>query len=353
MLKRKALLGCLMVVMVSGLLGCSQAAVADGNRFQGTIEAEEVDLNAKIAGRLSEVLVEEGQSIEKGKAIAKIDARDLAAKREGLVAVSNAAKAGIAAAKSQYDAMAGQLDASKATLNKAENGARIEEVAKAQANYDLVKKSYDRVKTLFDSNFSSQAQLDEVATKLDVAELDLKMAVEGARQEDIEAAKGQVAAVMGQLAAAQMNIAAAEEKYAQSLAGIDELDTYIQDATIKSPISGTVTLINASAGEMISTGMNVATITDLSNTWIQVNVDESQLAQFKEGQKVEVTTITYGEQAFEGTVVQINKRADFAVKKASTENGKFDLVSYAIKVKIDNKDGLFRPGMTAFIAVLK
>ncbi|GAU79252.1 HlyD family secretion protein [Fusibacter sp. 3D3] len=351
-MKRKhILLSLLLSMILIASTGCQQELAVNKTVFQGTIEANNVDINSKIAGRLASLVIEEGQYIEEQAVVSTIDARDLQAKRDGLVAVSKAAQAGIEAAKAQAEAAEGQLAAAQATLNKAQNGARVEEVAKAQANYDIMKKSYDRVKTLFDNEAVPQATLDEMETKLNVASQDLKMANEGARSEDIEAAKGQVAAYQGQVAAAKMNIAASEEKYAQALAGIAEVDTYITDASIKSPLAGYVTSLNASSGEMVSTGMNIATITDLTDTWIALDVDETELSKFKENQEVVITTLSYKDQEFKGTIVQINKKADFAVKKASNENGDFDLVSYAVKVKIENPDELFRPGMTAFVKV--
>ncbi len=332
--------------------GCQQAVEnADKTVFQGTVEANSVDINSKIAGRLSEVDVEEGEFIDSEAVVAVVDAKDLQAKRDGLVAVSKAALAGIDAAKAQSEAAQGQLDAAEATLTKAQNGARAEEIAKAQAAYDIVKKNYDRIETLYNNGAISEASFDEISTKLDVASQDLKMAKEGARQEDIEAAKGQVTAYKGQVAAALMNVAAAEEKYAQALAGITEVDTYITDASIKAPLSGYVTSVNTSSGEMVSTGMNIATITDLTDTWIVLNISEKELGKFKENDKVTVTTLAYEDKSFEGVVTQINKKADFAVKRASNENGDFDLVSYSVKVKVDNPEELFRPGMTAFVKV--
>ncbi|MBN2899589.1 MAG: HlyD family secretion protein [Clostridia bacterium] len=314
--------------------GCTTNA-AEKPYFQGVIESEDVDINAKIPGRVLEVAIEEGMTVEAGTLIANIDAKDIAAKREGVVAQSKAAEAAVEAAKAQ-------LEAAKAVLDKAKAGARSQDIAKAQASYDIYKKNYDRLKELYDNGAVSLAQVEEVETAMIVAKETLNMAKEGARVQDIQAATAQVAA-------ATSGVVAAEEKYAQAIAGIKEVDTYLDDAGIESPLSGIVTLLNTSEGEMVSTGMNIATITNLDNTWVMINVDETKIAKFEEGQKVKVTTLAYEDQSFEGTVVRINKNADFAVKKASNENGDFDLVSYGVKVQLENPDHLFRPGMTAFV----
>lgn len=314
--------------------GCTTSA-AEKPYIQGVIESEDVDINAKIPGRVLEVAIDEGFVIEEGALIASIDAKDIVAKREGVVAQSKAAEAAVEAAKAQ-------LEAANAVLDKAKHGARSQDIAKAQASYDIYKKNYDRVKQLYDHGAVSLAKLEEVETAMIVAKETLGMAKEGARVEDIEAASATVAA-------ATSAVVAAEEQYAQALAGIKEVDTYLDDASIESPLSGIVTLLNTSEGEMVSTGMNIATITNLDNTWVNINVDETKISKFTEGQKVKVTTLAYEGEEFEGTITRINQNADFAVKKASNENGDFDLVTYGVKVQLDNPDHLFRPGMTAFV----
>lgn len=322
---------------VLALSGCAAGAEngSDKTEFQGTLEARSVDINTKVPGKIAQVLVEEGQTVKAGDPIAIIDAKDLAAKKDGLNAQTQAAQAGVQAAEAQ-------LKAAEAVLDKAKNGLRTNEVTKAQANYDITKKSYDRISSLFEAGAASQAQLDDVETKLNIAKQDLDMAKEGTRKEDIAAAQAQVAA-------ASSNVVAAQEKYQQSMAGVQEVDTYITDASIKAPIDGIVTMINTDQGEIVSTGMSLATITDLSDVWVELEVDELQLSKFKEGQSVKVKVAAYKDQLFEGKVMRLNPNPDYAVKKASNENGEFDLVSYGIKVKILKSDKVLRPGMTSFV----
>ncbi len=342
------------LLVLSGLLifsGCA-AGAQDGSaktEFQGTIEARSVDINAKIPGKISEMIAEEGQTLKAGDPIAVIDAKDITAKKDGLSAQAQAAAAGVSAAEAQLKAAQGQLQVAEATLQKAKNGARSQEINKAQANYDILKKGYDRVLSLFNAGAASQAQLDEVETKLDIARQDLDMAKEGARKEDINAAQAQVAAANGSVAAASSNVVVAQEKYQQSMAGVQEVDTYLTDALINAPIGGIVTMINTDQGELVSTGMSLATLTDLTDVWVELEVDELQLPKFSEGQAVKVRVPAYGDQVFAGKVMRLNPNPDYAVKKASNENGEFDLVSYGIKVRITQSDKVLRPGMTAFV----
>lgn len=342
---------CLTTILV--LSGCTVNAQSGENKsvFQGTVEARSVDINAKVPGKIAQMLAEEGQTLSAGDPVALIDAKDLTAKKEGLSAQAQAALAGVQAAEAQLKAAQGQMQAAEAMLQKAKNGARSQEIAKAQANYDITKKGYERISSLFTAGAVSQAQLDEVETKLSIARQDLDMAKEGARKEDISAAQAQVAAASGSVAAASSNVVVAQEKYQQSMAGVQEVDTYLTDASIKAPIGGIVTMINTDQGELVSTGMSLATITDLSDVWVELEVDEMQLSKFTEGQTVKIKIPAYKDQVFEGKVMRLNPNPDYAVKKASNENGEFDLVSYGIKIKILKSETIIRPGMTAFVEI--
>lgn len=343
-------MGLVSLLLISGCTANAQEAAGD-NRFQGTLEARSIDINAKVPGKISGLLAEEGQQINAGDPIAAIDAKDLEAKKEGLAAQAQAAQAGVQAAEAQLKAAQGQLQMAEAALNKAKNGARTQEISKAQSAYDLAQKSYERIETLFNAGAATQAQLDEVETKRSVAKQDLDMAKEGARKEDISAAQAQVAAANGAVAAATSNVVVAQEKYQQCLAGVREVETYLTDATIKSPISGILTMVNTDAGELVSTGMSLATVTDLSDIWVELEVDELELPQFAEGKDVTIRIPAYPDQQFKGKVTSINANPDYAVKKASNQNGEFDLVTYGIKISVDKSDKVIRPGMTAFVVL--
>jgi len=350
-MNKKIMLLLFVIVLTVGLVGFSTAGSVDENGdFQGYIEANDVDINTKIPGRISEIKVLEGEVVKKGDVIAVIDIKDIVVKREGLVALSHAAESGIKAAEAQYNAALSKLDAAKSLLKKAENGTRNQNVVKAREAYEYLKKTYDRLSAVYEKGGVSKSKLDEIETKMNVAYEDYLMAKEGARSEDIIAARANVHAAEAMVEAALNNVEAAKAKYAQAIAGINEVDTYIADSKIVAPIDGTVTLLNSSEGEMVSSGMNIATITNLDDIWVEIEVDERNLSEFNIGDKVKITTLSYKDKMIEGEVVRINKKPDYAVKRASNENGKFDLVSYGVKIKFNNDKKLYRPGMTAIVS---
>ncbi|MDK2856863.1 MAG: HlyD family secretion protein [Bacillota bacterium] len=336
------------LVATAGMLllgGCSQGGTAQTNGgsnglvYQGSIEAQEVSINSKIPGRIAKLYVTEGQEVKAGQVLAEIASDELKAKEKQALALVQAAQA-------SYEAAKGQVAAAQAMLDKAKNGARKQEIAQAQEYYDLAVKTYERVQQLYEKGAVSAQKRDEAKTQMDIAAQKLSLALEGARSEDISAAQAMViqAKSMEQAALAKLQ---------EAQGGLQEVRAYLKDTRLVSPINGTITELNVDEGELVSTGMAIATVSDLHHPWIEVNVKETDLGKISLGQRVQVRLPSYPNEVFQGRVTRINKKPDFAVKRATNDNGSFDIVAFGVKVEIDDKGKALRPGMTAFVTFSK
>ncbi len=393
--------------------------VKDGLVVQGVLETQEVSVNSKVPGRIKTIFVKEGQEVKAGDPLVEISSEELKAKKQQAEAALKQAEAGLKAAKELYEqakagleasnglveqatagveaaagkvneAKAGveaskkQYEAATAVKEKADNGARNQEVVQAQAAYDLMKKSYDRVAALVEKGAVSQQKLDEIKTQLDVTAQTLSMAKEGARAEDKAAATATsqqaaagVEASETRVDQAEAGLMAAKAQLTQAMAGVDsskallaqagagveakeglieqakgaiaEVNAYLDEVIIKAPMDGIVTGISSEEGELASTGTQMATVSNLKGTWVEVSVKETDLGKVKQGQTVTVKVPAYKDQTFKGTVTTINAEPDFAIKRATNENGDFDIVSFGVKIEIENADETLRPGMSAYI----
>ena len=405
----------------------------EGITGQGIIETSEVNINSKVPGKVVQIYVQEGQEVKEGDPLVEISSEELQAKKKqaeaavaqaeaalkaskeqleqakagveaskGLVEQAKAgveaskglveqAKAGVEAAKGKVnEANAGvkasekQYEAATAVKNKADNGARTQEVAQAQAAYDIMKTSYDRVAKLVEKGAVSQQKLDEIKTQLEVAEQTLSMAKEGARVEDkqaatatseqaaagLEASKTRVdqaeaglLASQAQLTQAMAGVEASTALLCQAQAGVEakeglvtqakgalqEVQAYLDAVIIKAPMDGTVTVINSEVGELVSTGTQIGIVSNLKGTWVKIDVKETDLGKISEDQEVVVKVPAYKDKTFVGHVTTINAEPNFAVKRATNENGDFDIVSFGVKVKLENQDEILRPGMSAYV----
>ncbi|WMJ75747.1 MULTISPECIES: HlyD family secretion protein [unclassified Sedimentibacter] len=381
---------CSAMIITVGAVQVSAGSI-DKDKSQGIVYAKDVSLNTKIPGRIVKFYVEEGQKIKAGDPIVEISSEELQAKKAQLEAQIEQAQAGVDASKALLEMAQGnyslsqervkqaeaglkasqsQRDMAKAVSEKAENGARTQEVAQAESAYNLWKSTYDRAKVLYEGGALTKQKLEEIKTQMDVSEQTLNMAKEGARSEDKKAALAQLSMAeagvqssasllnqaneasniaLAQVNQAQAGLTAAQGKLEQAKAGQQEVEVYLQDTLIKSPIDGTVTALNSDEGELVSTGTSIGTVSNLDKCWVSANLDEYKLSDLSEGQSVDVNLPAYKGKKFIGKIVTINKQPDFAVKKATSENGNIDIVSYEVKIELDNHDELIRPGMTAIV----
>lgn len=284
-----------------------QMAKSDDLIVQGSLKMSESTLNSKLPGTIDEVLVEEGQEVKKGDPLIKLTSETVEAKLQQ-------AEGAEAAAQAQ--------------ASKADAGARNQEVAQAKAAFDYAQKTYDRMLKLLEQEAISQATFDQVQAQYVAAKEVYNMAVEGARSEDK---------------------AAADALVTQASGAVAEVNSYLEDSIIKAPLDGIVSAINVNEGELISTGMPLASVTSKKDPWVVVNVKEIDLAKVKLGQMVTVTIPAYKDIQFEGKVTNVSQKPDFATKRATNDNGDFDILSYGVKVEIlDVKEELYQ-GMTVFV----
>lgn len=305
------------VAIVAVILALSVGYAFVGNKavvgkedliVQGNIKTEEVDLNSKIAGNVDQILVEEGQAVKKGDTLIVISSESIEAKKQQ-------AEAATAAAEATYD--------------KAVNGARSQEVAQAKAAFDLAEKTYQRIKTLYEQEAVSANTYDQAYAQYTAAKETYDMAEQGARSEDK---------------------AAAEALVQQAKAATAEVQTYLDDTVIKASMDGTVTALNVDEGELVSSGMPLATLTSNAKPYIDINVKETDLGQVHVGDEVDVTIAAYKDEVFKGKIVNVDQNPDFATKRATNNNGEFDVLSYGVKIEfVDTIDKDIYPGMTVMV----
>lgn len=337
MLKRMSTVS-LLVLICCLATGCSAPVQSDSDGefvVQGNVKNDEIKLNSKLAGVIDSVLVEEGQEVQPGQSLFRLDSRSLQTNK-------NKADAALQAARGQQRAAEASLNTAQAQYQKALNGTRTQELEQAQAAYDLAEKTYQRILALYEANAVSAADLDQVQTQYAIAQTNLAMAQEGAREEDIAAAKASVDQAAASIDAAKGQVAVAE-------AALAEINTYLDDAEIRAPIHGRITTLNVSSGELISTGMPLATLSGLAEPWVEVKIQETQLPLVSLNQNVKVTIAAYPDQTYSGTVSRINQKPDFATKRSTSNNGTFDVLAYGVKVVIQDLDHELYPGMTVFV----
>ena len=288
--------------------------------IQGTVECTSYKASSKIAGRIEEMKVVQGQTVARGELLYVLSTPELNAKLQQAEAVRSAADA---------------LDA------KALTGARVQQVEaalqmwqKAQAGSELARKTFERVQKLYDEGVVPAQKLDEadvnyraaVATET-AAKAQYELAKEGAAKEDRAAAAAQVRQARG---------------------AVSEVEAYISDAMVYAPAGGEVSSVIAGEGELVGTGYPVVTILDTSDIWATFNIKETMLPKIKIGTRMP-GYVPALDKTLEFEVSYISVQADFATWNATRAQGGFDIRTFAVKAKPASGSSELRPGMSVIV----
>ena len=344
----------------------------DGNviRVSGNVEVTEAEVSFKIAGRVVERLVGEGESVEKGQTVARLDDSELsreAALRRAEVQAAEAALAELEAGSRPEEIAQAEAAERRAQsrLEEMETGSRPEEITAAeatlaQAEADAVRwrAEHERALKLHEEGVISSQQLDVVRSNYEMAEAKKKAAgeqkklvEEGPRKEQVEQARAswQEASQRYQMIKAgprKETIAQARARLEQVRQALAAAQTRLGYATLLAPLTGVVLSENIEAGEFVSPGTPVVTMGELSQVWLRAYINETDLGRVKVGQMVRLRTDTYPDKEYEGKVTFIASQAEFTPRNVQTPQERVKLV-YRVKIDVPNPQGELKPGMPA------
>jgi len=319
----------LVLAVPAFLVACAPAPPSDRLRVSGNIEATEVHTAAEVSGRIVELRVDEGDRIEAGAVIARLDTEDTMlqiartrADRATAVAQLRLLEAGsraedIRQARAQVDATAADAEAVDA------------EVTAAQLDLD-------RFQALLTANAGSVKQRDDAQARVDTAK-----ARQRAGQDRVRSAREALARL--EAGTRPEEIQTARARVAAADAQIAVLEKSERDAAVISPIAGIVTQKLVDAGEIVARGTPLVVITDLDHAWANLFVPEPMVPRVTIGQAATVLTDAGGP-GLEGKVTFVSPRAEFTPRNVQTAEERSKLV-YRIKVTVDNSAGVLKLGM--------
>lgn len=285
-------------------------------KLSGNIEVIQVEASFRVAGKVLERPVDEGQVVQAGQLLARLDAKDL----EQQVAMR---RADTATARAILDALlAGsrkeEIEAAKAALEQASADLRRLEPEEVRIR-DLHQKGivsvrdYEAIRAALETARAKVRQIDQQYT----------LVRKGPRREDLDQARARFDQAQQAMALAQ---------------------TQLGYATLAAPTSGVILSKNIEPMEYVAPGTSVVTLANLGQVWLRAYVEESDLGRVKVGQKAFVTADTFPGKRYEGRVSFIASEAEFTPKSVQTRKERTKLV-YRIKIDIPNPAMELKPGM--------
>jgi HlyD family secretion protein len=318
--------GVLLVLLAAA--GCRGAADEGLLLASGYVEATEVRVAAEVGGRLLAVEIDEGDRVEVGTVIARLDTRDTELALQRVLAER-------AVAESQLRLLRAGTRPEEVRQAQAQHESAVADVAAAESELRAAAADLERFEGLLAASAGSRKQRDDAATRHEVAEARAAAARERARAASEALARARAGAREEELASAQARVDAVD-------AEIAVLRKRQEDATVSSPVPGVVTGRLVDPGEIVPPRTPLAIVTDLDRAWANVFVDEPVVPTLAIGQRVPL--VTSGGQRIEGRITFISPRAEFTPRNVQTPDERTKLV-YRIKVTADNREGVLKVGM--------
>jgi HlyD family secretion protein len=282
------------------------------------VAAHKIEVGSKVMGKVAWIGVDKGDRVKQGQVIVRLEDQEY---------------------RAQLEQARGQLATLQARLRELEAGSRPQEIAGAkadleQARADMVNAriTLDRTRQLTDAKVLAPQSLDDAQAKYDAAVAKVASLQErydltklGPRQEEIDAARGQVEQAKGM---------------------VDFAQTQLNDTVIRAPVTGTILERAVEKGEFVTTSFvgdrgakgYVVSLADLNDLEVELDIAQNDFAKLSPDQRGWVTTDAYPDRRYDGYISQISPEANR--QKATVQ----------VKVKILKPDHYLRPDMNASVA---
>jgi len=328
----------------------------DSLHGSGTVEARNIRVGSEIGGRISKVLVREGDRVEPGQVLLTFDDKQLQAELEQSKA--NALKAQRGYRPEEIAEARAAAAQAKAEYEQKKNGYRQEDIAAAQADLDRAKA--DEIRTRLDfTRYDALAKKDLVSKQQrDAAEANWKMALaqqqnaqhkldewkRGYRPEEIASAEAHYQQTQATLEKLGRGNRREDVELAKAAYAYDE--ARYRERQVVAPSVAIVEVLDVRPGDLVAPNTPIATLLEPDQIYVRIYIPETQIGRVKLGQKAEVRVDSFPDTVFNGVVEQINQQAEFLPRNVQTREERVHQV-IGVKIRIENGTGNVLPGMAA------
>lgn len=338
----------------------------------GRIEGDQTTVASKFPGRIRDLLVREGDKVEKGQLLFALDDDQIGARLDQASAKVPQVEAQISQARHAVTAVQAQLRAARTGISilsrdvplsietAAANVRRAETaVAKAEAAAQQASRDAQRFRELADRGSIGKQRAEQAELGKTVAQKDVETAKDALAQgrlrlrqaelgaDRIKAKQEEIEALNAQLLQAGAVVGQAEAGLNQVRAGVREAGSVKADLQVVAPVGGIIATRIHDAGEIVAAGSPVFDIVDLDRLYLKVYVPEAQIGKVRLGVPARIYSDAFPDAFFDATVRYISSRAEFTPKEVQTPDERVKLV-YAVKLYLSaNPDHRLTPGLPA------
>lgn len=339
--------------------------------LSGRIEGDDSAIAPKVAGRLLEIRVREGDSVRAGAVIATLDDSQVRAQHEQAQAALQSAEAQAQSARAQVAVLQMQLQQNQLQTAQAATDAqgrvRQAEADLAAAEASLAQQNAAYKNAAFNrdayTKLAQQGAVSEQQRIQAVTAAEQQAAAVAAAQRQVEAAQGaltaaranlanpgirsaQTAAVQKQILQQEAMIGSANAQVAMARAKLAEMEANRQDLVIRAPFEGTVTTRSAEPGEVVTAGTAIVTLLNLDRVYLRGFIPEGEIGKVKIGQPAHVYLDSNPKQPIDAFVLRIDPAATFTPENTYFRQDRVKQV-VGVKLQLRGAFGYAKPGMPA------
>ncbi|MDX1796920.1 MAG: efflux RND transporter periplasmic adaptor subunit [Hydrogenovibrio sp.] len=252
--------------------------IASGN---GRIEANEVDIATKYAGRIQDIFADEGDLVKTGQVLAQMDTNEL---------------------QTQYDRVKANLAQSQETINEAK--AKLE---KSRRDLAYTEKQSRRIEAMLKKGLTTQSLADEQRNALASARAQIKIS--------------------------EANLKALEKSKEAYQASVRQIQAELNESILKAPVTGRVLYRLAQKGEVLGGGGKIMTLLDLSNIYMEIFLPAKDAGVLKIGDDARIVLDIYPNQPIPAKVTFVSPQAQFTPKQVETKDER-DKLMFRVKLQI-------------------
>ncbi|MCI0338474.1 MAG: efflux RND transporter periplasmic adaptor subunit [Acidobacteria bacterium] len=369
-------------VVVAAILhsGCANTSFGfkkkDALVYSGTIETREIRVGSKVGGRVSEVLVQDGQEVEAGQPLVRFDIAELQTQLTQAQARVEQQRARLEklerGARTEEKAQArAATEVARANLEAVRNWPRPEEIEQARASVAAAEAEFNRADTAHkraarlretgdiskQEYDSAKYNFDKAQARLDAEKKRLELLLNGSRKEDIRAAEerfrqAQEAEMLVLAGPRVEEIADASAQLKEQTARVEQIKVQLAEGQVVAPKKALVEVVSVRPGDLLTPNQPVAKLLERDQIWVRIYIPEPQLGLVKVGQRAKIKVDTFPNQAFDGVVEQINSEGEFTPRNIQSRDERNHQV-FGVKVRIDNREGRMKSGMAADVTLEK
>ena len=334
-----------LIVVVAGAVYAFSSLGPRTLTLTGIVTTNDVIVSPQVAGQIGQLLVNEGDVVNKGQLLATITPDELRADTNyyaqnaaGLSSQVRESEAALRFEQSQTSQQTAQAESTLASIEA--------QVKAAAADLAAANSTYARTQDLAKQQIASAQDLDQARAVADAARAKLD-----ALKKQVEAQRATVALARANAAQVDMRksqVQAMEHSQAAAAAQRSKADVRLAYTEIHAPIDGQVDVRAVRAGEYVNPGQPVVTLVNPDDLWVRADVEESYIDRVKIGDTLAVRLPSGAERS--GVVFYRGVDAAYATQR-DVSRTKRDIKTFEVRLRLDNKDRALAVGMTAYVSV--